>query len=185
MQSRFVFRAARLKAGYVALLLASCGDGANAPGAAQAGAGPTQPGGRTSSGSSGASGSGSASNGVAGSSGASLGGSAAGAPTSGGAAGAGPSAGGSAGSPNATGGGNSLGGMGASAGSAGAGSDGPLPPSVTSLFPKPGASGVCLDAPLTMTFAAAPTLGSKGTISIYAKASPSTIVDQIEIGAAS
>jgi len=70
-------------------------------------------------------------------------------------------------------------------GSAGAPNDGPLPPSVTSLFPKPGATGVCLDAPLTMTFAAAPSVGTKGTIAIYAKASPNTVVDKIDLAATS
>ncbi|HYQ01729.1 MAG TPA: pectinesterase family protein [Polyangiaceae bacterium] len=70
-------------------------------------------------------------------------------------------------------------------GSAGGPGEGPLPPSVTSLFPKPGASGVCLDAPLTMTFAAAPSIGEKGTISIYAKASPNTVVVKIDVAATS
>jgi len=41
-------------------------------------------------------------------------------------------------------------------GNAGAGNAGPLPPTVTNLFPKPGANGVCLDAPRTLTFARAP-----------------------------
>jgi len=103
---------------------------------------------------------------------------------------------GNTGSPN--GGANSVGGAssagtnaggasngGGSGGAAGAASTGPLPPSVTNLFPKPGASGVCLDAPLTMTFAQAPSLGSKGTIAVYAKSSPNTVVDQIDIAAAS
>jgi len=68
---------------------------------------------------------------------------------------------------------------------AGMTNDGPLPPSVTSLFPRPGASGVCLDAPLTMTFGAAPAIGTQGTIAIYAKSSPNTVVDKIDVAAAS
>lgn len=90
-----------------------------------------------------------------------------------------------AGSNAAAGQGGANGGMGATAGSAGGPSAGPLPPSVTSLFPKPGASGVCLDASLTMTFASAPSLGSKGTISIAAKANPNTVIDKIDIAATS
>jgi pectin methylesterase-like acyl-CoA thioesterase len=74
---------------------------------------------------------------------------------------------------------------GAPGGSAGGPSDGPLPPSVTSLFPKPGATGVCLDAPLTITFALAPSIGSKGTISVFAKSNPNTVVDKIDVAAAS
>ncbi len=59
-----------------------------------------------------------------------------------------------------------------------------MPASVTSLFPRPGASQVCLDTPLTMSFALAPSIGSKGTIAIYATADPNTVVDQIDIAAA-
>jgi pectin methylesterase-like acyl-CoA thioesterase len=82
-------------------------------------------------------------------------------------------------------GGSNVGGTAGSAGGSGAASGGPLPASVTSLFPKPGASGVCVDAPLTVTFAAAPSIGDKGTIAIYSTQNPNTVVDQIDIAAAS
>jgi pectin methylesterase-like acyl-CoA thioesterase len=102
------------------------------------------------------------------------------------AGGAGSSAGALGGAGPSTGGASPAGGTGGTPGSsAGSAGEGPLPPSVTSLFPRPGASGVCLDAPLTMTFAAAPSVGSKGTITVYAKASPNTVVEQVDIAAAS
>ena len=167
-------------------LLMACGGSAGGPSGEPAGGGTGLSGG-TAAGSPSAGGGGGlvGSSGGVGSSGTNSG-STAGAPASG--AGAGNSAG-------ASGGGGSSGGAGAgvaagagsagSPGGAGAANDGPLPPSVTGLFPKPGASGVCVDAPLTMTFASAPSIGSKGVIAVYAQASPSTVVDQIDLAAAS
>lgn len=183
MQRRFAFRGLALTTGSSAtlLLFAACGGGSAGPGPDQSGGGGVLPSGGTSAGSSGASG---PSSGAAGHTGGGPDGSSGGATASAGAAGSTGSLGGA----RATGGGGAgpTGGMGAATGgSAGAGSEGPLPPSVTSLFPKPGASGVCLDAPLTITFAVAPSLGSKGTIAIYAQTSPSTVVDKIELDAAS
>jgi len=185
MQSRFAIRGqVELGALAVALLFAACGGGTEAT-PAQTGGSPARAGSATSAGSpgvSGATGGGGHTGGVGDASG--------GAPTS--AAGAGTSAGGSAmaGGQSGTGGADSMAGTGTTAGanaggSAGAGSVGPLPPSVSKLFPQPGANGVCLDAPLTMTFATAPSIGSKGTIAIYAKASPNTVVDQVDLAAPS
>jgi pectin methylesterase-like acyl-CoA thioesterase len=54
---------------------------------------------------------------------------------------------------------------------------------LTALFPSPGATGVCVDVPLAMTFAATPTLGSAGKITISAKSAPSTVVDSVDIAA--
>jgi pectin methylesterase-like acyl-CoA thioesterase len=48
-----------------------------------------------------------------------------------------------------------------------------------------GATGVCLDAPLTITFASAPTVGATGTIAIYAASNPQTAVDTVNLGATS
>jgi hypothetical protein len=81
--------------------------------------------------------------------------------------------------------GGSAGGTGGHAGSGGATGGGPLPPSVTGLFPGIGATGVCLDAPLTITFASAPSVGAAGTISIYAASNTKTAVDSINLAAAS
>ncbi|HET7540669.1 MAG TPA: pectinesterase family protein [Polyangiaceae bacterium] len=187
MQSRVVFHVEWLKVGGAALVFAACGGGAALP-AEQTGAH-----------------SGTSSGGVA----------AAGSPAAGGRSqvtgsggNPGPAAGASAGQNSAASGSTSYGGApsgsesdsgggnpgggnpgggnpGGSAGGSGGGSDAPLPPSVTSLFPKPGASGVCVDVPLTMTFATAPSIGSKGTIAIYSTQNPNTAVDQIDIAAAS
>jgi pectin methylesterase-like acyl-CoA thioesterase len=70
---------------------------------------------------------------------------------------------------------------GGAAGAGGSGGGGPLPPSVTALFPAPGATGVCLDAPLTITFASTPSVGSAGKISIFAKNNPNTAVDTVDL----
>jgi len=56
-----------------------------------------------------------------------------------------------------------------------------LPPSVSALFPAPNSAGVCLDAPLTITFSAKPTLGSTGKISIYAQSNPNTAIDTVDL----
>jgi pectin methylesterase-like acyl-CoA thioesterase len=101
---------------------------------------------------------------------------------------------GATGGAGASGGKGGAGGVAGSAGRSGSGGSnagsagsygGPLPTSVTGLFPQPGASGVCPDVPLTMTFATVPSIGSKGTIAIYATSNPTTAVDQIDIAAAS
>lgn len=89
-----------------------------------------------------------------------------------------------------TGGAASGGSSGTSASSGGAGAggsryDGPLPASVSDLFPLPGATSVCVDAPLTITFSSPPSIGQSGTIRVYAKASPTTPVDSIDVAATS
>jgi|GEM_PF-905069 len=203
MPFRFTFSNLGLRAGGIALLLGACGGGSDAPSMEQSGGGSAVPNAGRSGGTAGAGESGAgAAPGTAGTTNAAGRGGAAigGAPASGGTAGS--SAGapdGSAGTPNGTAGASAAGASGASVGgstgsggasaggggSAGAGNVGPLPPSVTRLFPGSGTSGVCLDAPLTMTFAAAPTLGTKGTIAIYAKSNPSTAVDSVDIAASS
>jgi pectin methylesterase-like acyl-CoA thioesterase len=122
----------------------------------------------------------------------SAGGASAGGASAGGAAGAstgagagGTSPGGSGSSGAAAGGGAGTGGAAGQTGGGGLSSTGPLPPSVTGLFPGIKATGVCLDAPLTMAFASAPSIGTSGTIAIYASASPNAVVDSIDIAAAS
>ncbi len=91
----------------------------------------------------------------------------------------------SAGSSGASTGGASAGGASGSGGGASAGAGGtsnvPLPSGVTALFPAPGATGVCLDAPLTLTFSSTPAIGSAGKISIFAKNSPNTAVDVVDV----
>jgi len=176
-----------LLAGDVALVLSACGGG-GAPRADSAGGSSAFAGSTTTAGSPGASGA--ADGGSASDTGGRAGGFSAGGSTSTG--GAGSSVGASGGALGSDGGSTSTGGSagatvagGGSAGSAGGPSDGPLPPSVTNLFPKPGASGVCLDASLTMTFTSAPSIGSKGTISVYAKANPNTVVDKVDVAATS
>lgn len=72
-----------------------------------------------------------------------------------------------------------------SGGSGGSRYDGPFPPSVTELFPVPGSTGVCPDAPLTLTFSAPPRVGGSGTIRVYAKSNPNTPVDSIDVTATS
>jgi pectin methylesterase-like acyl-CoA thioesterase len=52
---------------------------------------------------------------------------------------------------------------------------------VTALFPAPGASGLCLDAPLTITFASTPSIGTSGKISIFAKNNPNTAIDTVDV----
>ena len=71
------------------------------------------------------------------------------------------------------------------AGNGGASGGGPLPPTLTGLFPGVGASGVCLDASLTLSFASAPSIGAAGKIAIYATSNPNTAVDSIDIAATS
>lgn len=187
MQSRMGMRVGWLLAGDVALVLSACGGG-GAPRADSAGGSSAFAGSTTTAGSPGASGA--ADGGSASDTGGRAGGFSAGGSTSTG--GAGSSVGASGGALGSDGGSTSTGGSagatvagGGSAGSAGGPSDGPLPPSVTNLFPKPGASGVCLDASLTMTFTSAPSIGSKGTISVYAKANPNTVVDKVDVAATS
>jgi hypothetical protein len=99
----------------------------------------------------------------------------------------GAGAGGTGTAAGGTGAGGATAGAGGSAGQAGSGgtSGGPLPPSVTGLFPGIGAMGVCLDAPLTLTFSSAPSLGTAGKISIYATSNPNTAIDTVDIAAAS
>ena len=98
----------------------------------------------------------------------------------------GASAGGGGGTNNSGGGGtNNSGGAGAAGGGAGAagsnGGTGPLPTGVSGLFPAPSATGVCLDAPLTITFSAPPSLGASGKIAIFAKNDPSTAIDTVDV----
>ncbi len=83
-----------------------------------------------------------------------------------------------------TGGAGTAGATGTAGSSGAAGSGGsstPLPVGVSGLFPAPGATGVCLDAPLTITFSSAPTIGSAGKISIYAKNSPNNAIDTVDL----
>jgi pectin methylesterase-like acyl-CoA thioesterase len=104
------------------------------------------------------------------------------------AAGAGgtPPVGGAGGSGNAGGssGGAAAGGVsGSGGGSAQAGAGGAvnLPPGVSALFPIPNSTGVCMDAPLSITFSSKPTLGATGKISIFAQASPNTALDTVDL----
>ncbi|HXU00367.1 MAG TPA: pectinesterase family protein, partial [Polyangia bacterium] len=54
---------------------------------------------------------------------------------------------------------------------------------VTATFPARGATGVCTDAPLRLTFDTPPAIGTSGTIRVYQQSLPSAPVDMIDIGA--
>jgi pectin methylesterase-like acyl-CoA thioesterase len=65
--------------------------------------------------------------------------------------------------------------VGGAGGSGGSGSGGQLnlPAGVTALFPAPGATGVCPDPPLRITFSSPPTLGNSGKIQVFTTAGTS------------
>ena len=91
--------------------------------------------------------------------------------------------GGSAGASERAGAGGALAGNAGAAGSvaqAGAGNV-MLPPSVSALFPGPNSTGVCIDAPLSITFSSKPSLGSTGKIAIYAQSNPNTAIDTVDL----
>lgn len=72
-----------------------------------------------------------------------------------------------------TGSGGTPGSAGAGSGGAAPGSggtSGTLPPGVTALFPPPGASSVCPDPPLRITFTGAPSLGTSGKLQVFSAA---------------
>jgi pectin methylesterase-like acyl-CoA thioesterase len=52
-------------------------------------------------------------------------------------------------------------------------------------FPAPGATGLCPDPPLRLTFASAPTLGASGKIRVYDASSTATPVATVDMGASS
>lgn len=54
---------------------------------------------------------------------------------------------------------------------------------IASLAPTNGASGICVDSVLRLTFTAPPTLGTAGRIRIYNLTNPVTPVDTIDLGA--
>jgi pectin methylesterase-like acyl-CoA thioesterase len=54
----------------------------------------------------------------------------------------------------------------------------------TNLFPAHGATGVCVDAPLKLTFDLPPVVGSAGRIRIYNVTNPATPVDTIDLSSA-
>ena len=72
---------------------------------------------------------------------------------------------------------------GGAAGGAQAGTAGnvTLPKSVSGLFPAQNSTGVCTDAPLTITFNTKPALGATGKIAIYAQSNPNTAVDTVDL----
>jgi pectin methylesterase-like acyl-CoA thioesterase len=74
--------------------------------------------------------------------------------------------GGAIGGKDAAAGGGGSGGSG-SGGAGGGGSSASLPSGVTAMFPVPGATGICPDPPLRITFSDVPTLGSTGKIQIF------------------
>ena len=55
----------------------------------------------------------------------------------------------------------------------------------TNLFPANGATGVCVDAPLKITFDQTPVIGSAGRIRIYNVTNAASPVDTIDLGSAS
>ena len=178
--------------------LSACGSGASGDpmgsgGAAQPGSGGLSGGGGTPGGTGAVTGSGgTASGGAPGSGGEAGAGSGGKTGASGGVASGGTPAVGGAGGPSggasghgsggrsATGGAadGGHGGMATSAGGAGTGgvspgtggSPGMLPAGVTALFPAPGASGVCPDPPLRITFNGTPSLGTTGKIQVFSAA---------------
>lgn len=83
--------------------------------------------------------------------------------------------------------GSASGGMPGGAGSGGAssgsgGTSGSLPPGVAGLFPGPGASSVCPDPPLRITFTGAPSLGATGKIQVFNSAG--SAVASVDLAAA-
>jgi pectin methylesterase-like acyl-CoA thioesterase len=98
-----------------------------------------------------------------------------------GAGGVGGGAGVAAGGVLGSGGATASGGI-AGTGGAGSGGQSGLPAGVTALFPAPGATGVCPDPPLRMTFASPPTLGNSGKIQVFA--SSGTAIASIDMAAA-
>jgi len=67
-------------------------------------------------------------------------------------------------------------------GGAGSGGQSNLPAGVTALFPAPGATGVCPDPPLRITFASPPALGTSGKIQVFT--SSGTAVATVDMAAA-
>ncbi|MBN2576710.1 MAG: Ig-like domain-containing protein [Deltaproteobacteria bacterium] len=61
------------------------------------------------------------------------------------------------------------------------GSTAGLPAGVTALFPAPGATNVCPDPPLRITFSGAPTLGTSGKIQVHG--SSGTVVASVDMAA--
>ena len=57
-----------------------------------------------------------------------------------------------------------------SGGSAPGGNTGSLPPGVSALFPAPGATAICPDPPLRLTFSGPPSLGTAGKIQVFSTA---------------
>jgi pectin methylesterase-like acyl-CoA thioesterase len=212
MQMTFAARVLRVSTLGSALLLGACGSdagttntpGANDNGGTSAGGTASSGGGRAGNASGGASvgGPGGATGNAGQSSSAGLGGTtnsagstgssgagsgAGGTTSSNGGAGTGPGGASASAGAGGTAAGGATAGAGGSIGQAGSGgaSGGPLPPSVTGIFPGIAATGVCLDAPLTLTFSSAPSLGTAGKISIYATSNPNTAIDTVDIAAAS
>jgi hypothetical protein len=77
---------------------------------------------------------------------------------------------------------------GAPSGIGGAGSGGSAaqgnPPGVAALFPPPGGTGLCPDAPLRITFAGAPTLGTAGRIQVFNLAQPGSAAATVDMAVA-
>lgn len=57
-----------------------------------------------------------------------------------------------------------------------------LPKGVSSLFPEPGAEGLCPDPPLRLSFSGAPTLGDRGKVQIFDRSQPGRPVSSIDLG---
>jgi len=76
-------------------------------------------------------------------------------------------------------------GAGGGTGGGGTSGSGPLPPTLTGLFPGVGASGVCLDGAVDAQLCVSAQHRHGGKISIFAASNPNTAVDSIDIAAAS
>ena len=72
--------------------------------------------------------------------------------------------------------------VGSGGGSGGSGGQSTLPAGVTALFPAPGATGVCPDPPLRITFASPPALGNSGKIQVFTTSG--TAVATVDMAAA-
>ncbi len=68
---------------------------------------------------------------------------------------------------------------------AGAGGAVDLPQGLSGLFPLPGASSVCADPALRLSFASAPTLGNSGKLRVYDAAAPANPVVTIDFAVSS
>jgi hypothetical protein len=89
----------------------------------------------------------------------------------------------SAGNGAMTSGGAANGGTAGFASGAGGGAPVDLPEGLTGLFPPPGATSICPDPPLRLSFAGPPSVGNSGSLRVYDAASPAEPVATVDFAA--